>query len=92
MDRSSVQAHDYRGGENIQGEEAIEGKLIRVWGNSSGIILLRGMWRGSMSEVYCRQGRCKWGRGGETSHLCGVFPLGAEDSDMTGDKMSGSNT
>ena len=39
VERISVQVQGHRGGVGIQGEEAVEGKLLRVWGNSGGIVL-----------------------------------------------------
>ena len=44
-----------------------------------------------MIEVYCRQGRWKFGGGASTNHLFSVLPPGAEDGEIPGDRLSGSS-
>ena len=39
MEQSSVQAQGYQVGGDIHGEEAGEGKLLRIWGNRGGVVL-----------------------------------------------------
>ena len=70
----------------------VEGKFIRVWGNSGGVVLEGA--HGELARKKCTtdKGGGNWGGGGGTSYLCGILTPGAEDSDMPGDRLSGSST
>ena len=39
VERRIIQEQGYRGGVDIQGEEAFNGNLLRVWGNNGGVVL-----------------------------------------------------
>ena len=39
VEQSSIQAQGYRGRGDIQGDEAFEGKFLRVCGDSGGVVL-----------------------------------------------------
>ena len=58
VERSSVQEQSYMAGGDIQGEEAAEGNLLRVWGNSGNVVL-----EGAHGEA-SRQ-KCTTDKGGE---------------------------
>ena len=38
-EQRGVLAQGDRGGGNVQGEKAVEGKLRRLWGNNSGVVI-----------------------------------------------------
>ena len=84
MEQSTVQAQGYRVGGNIQGEEAGDGKLLRVWGNSGGVII-----EGAHGEAAWQ--KCTADKGGEYGggggYLCGFLPPSAEDSEMPSDEL-----
>ena len=87
-DRSSIQAQGYRGRGCMQGEEAVEGKLLRMRGKIGGVVLNR-----SHGEAVCQKCTADKGGvnlGGGDSILCGVLPPGAEDGEMSGDRLDGS--
>ena len=90
MEQSSVQAQVQRGGVDIYVEEAVGGRLIRVRGNSGGVVLERAHEEAEFQKCTAdkRGGNLE---GGRTSNLCGVLTLGAEDGEMPGDRMSGSS-
>ena len=48
MELGSVQAQGQQGGGNIQGEEAGEGNLGRIWGGSGGVVI-----EGAYVEAAC---------------------------------------
>ena len=48
VEQSSVQGYGYRVGGNIQGEEVVEGKFLRMWGDSGNVVL-----EGAHGEAAC---------------------------------------
>ena len=84
MDQSSVQAQGYRVGGDIQVEEAVEGKLLRVWGNSDGVFLEGEHGEVAWQKCNAEEGGGNWEGGG---YLYVVLPLGAEDDEMSSDRI-----
>ena len=77
MERGIIKAKGHRVRRGIQGEEAIEGKFLRVCGNSGGAVLEGAHGEVSYQKRTADKGGVNWGRG--ASYLCGFLHLGAED-------------
>ena len=74
---------------NVQGVEAVKSKFHSILGDS-GDVFLEGAHGEAAWQKYTADEVGLY-RGGGGSYLCGFLTPGAEDSEMTSDRLSGSS-